>query len=349
MDALQPACEAGETPLPDSLAARLDVLAPTEDALTTFLNHLATSVGGENAAGRPISDCEAFAAGLPLETPVVFAGPEAQILALVQDFHRRQRRATFLVAGCVAISCVLTIVTIAAMASFAGRASADNGDPAAKALSSIPSQGPRAAASSTMPVLAAAPDRAGKGEPLLRPAAAFVDAGPAPKGGTPQAAALPPELVLVKAGRPFALAPLLRQRQARYVLVRGLPSEARLSAGQRNPSGAWIIKDEELVQLTLSIDGVATGDFPVEIYALGASALPQGRQRLVFRVEPAVGTTPPADLAWAAALSDIVVARPAPGESGRDFGASPPRGEGFRPINWHHRASETGSTKPPSA
>src|SRR3954447_10752870 len=130
MDALQPVCEAAETPLPDSLAARLDVLAPTEDALTTFLNHLATSVGGENAAGRPISDCEAFAAGLPLETPVVFAGPEAQILALVQDFHRRQRRATFLVAGCVAISCVLTIVTIAAMASFAGRASADNGDPA---------------------------------------------------------------------------------------------------------------------------------------------------------------------------------------------------------------------------
>jgi hypothetical protein len=93
-----------------------------------------------------------------------------------------------------------------------------------------------------------------------------------------------PQLIMVQAGRPLELAPLLTQRQARYVLVRGLPSEAKLSAGQRNPSGAWLVKERDAGHLTLSIGGAASGDYPVEVYALGAASAPQARQRLVFRV-----------------------------------------------------------------
>ena len=44
------------------------------------------------------------------------------------------------------------------------------------------------------------------------------------------------------------------------------------------------MKERDADHLTLSIGGAASGDYPVEVYALGAASAPQARQRLVFRV-----------------------------------------------------------------
>jgi TPR repeat protein len=44
------------------------------------------------------------------------------------------------------------------------------------------------------------------------------------------------------------------------------------------------VKDKDAERLTLSTGGAASGDYPVEVYALGAVSAPQARQRLVFRV-----------------------------------------------------------------
>ncbi|MGB6949290.1 MAG: hypothetical protein WBD84_08880, partial [Methyloceanibacter sp.] len=77
--------------------------------------------------------------------------------------------------------------------------------------------------------------------------------------------------------------------------VRGLPKEATLSAGQRNPSGAWLVKEKDVSQLTLSVGANASGDYPVEIYALGATSAPQARQRLLIRVEQALGSATVSD------------------------------------------------------
>jgi hypothetical protein len=173
---------------------------------------------------------------------------------------------------------VLTVVGIAALASFAKPSPAD-ADPLVKSSSSVVWHGSQ---DSALPKLILA-----KAAPFTEPAPAEEEASsPPPESVTDSSSAAntAPQLIMVQAGRPLELAPLLTQRQARYVLVRGLPSEAKLSAGQRNPSGAWLVKERDADHLTLSIGGAASGDYPVEVYALGAASAPQARQRLVFRV-----------------------------------------------------------------
>jgi hypothetical protein len=200
-----------------------------------------------------------------------------------------------LVAGCVATSIVLTVVGIAALASFAKPSPAD-ADPLVKSSSSVVWHGSQ---DSALPKL------------ILAKAAPFTEPAPVEEEATASspAANTAPQLIMVQAGRPLELAPLLTQRQARYILVRGLPSEAKLSAGQRNPSGAWLVKARDADHLTFSIGGAASGDYPVEVYALGVSA-PQARQRLVFRV--AAGPT----LASAAGTSGTLFnAAPAPAQA----------------------------------
>src|SRR4249919_1359781 len=261
--------------LPRSLAARLHTLAPDDEDLGTFLEDLALAVRAETASGYDLSDSEAFEAGLPLEPR---PAPQAHMQALVHDFRRRQRQASMLVAGCVATSIVLTVVGIAALASFAKPSPAD-ADPLVKSSSSVVWRGSQ---DSALPKLILA-----KAAPFTEPAPVEEEASsPPPESVTASSSAAnaAPQLIMVQAGRPLQLAPLLTQRQARYILVRGLPSEARLSAGQRNPSGAWLVKDKDADHLTLSIGGTASGDYPVEVYALGSSSAPQARQRLVFRV-----------------------------------------------------------------
>ena len=182
------------------------------------------------------------------------------------------------IAGFAILAIVLTVVGIAALASFAKPSPAD-ADPLVKSSSSVVWHGSQ---DSALPKLILA-----KAAPFTEPAPVEEEASsaaPEPVTASSSAANTPPQLIMVQAGRPLELAPLLTQRQARYVLVRGLPSEAKLSAGQRNPSGAWLVKERNAGHLTLSIGGAASGDYPVEVYALGAASAPQARQRLVFRV-----------------------------------------------------------------
>jgi hypothetical protein len=68
----------------------------------------------------------------------------------------------------------------------------------------------------------------------------------------------------------------------------------------------------------MSIGGNLSGDYTAEIYALGAGALPQGRQRLVFRIEAAYGRMSADGFDWAATLRDMATTI----ETGRAGGVS---------------------------
>lgn len=263
--------------LPRSLAARLRAFAPADKELGDFLEDLALAVRTESGSSYDFSDTARFEAGLPLEPQIATPAPQAHMQALVHDFHRRQRQASMIVAGCVATSFVLAVVGIAALASFVRPAPAD-AEPAIKSSNSVVFEGDAEPA-----------------QLILAKAAPFTDRLPVEEEdaenvatdlASPQASAVnaAPQLVTVQAGRPLELAPLLTQRQARYVLLRGLPNKATLSAGQRNPSGAWLVKDKDVDRLTVTLQSTASGDYPIEVYALGATSAPQARQRLVFRV-----------------------------------------------------------------
>jgi hypothetical protein len=298
--------------LPRSLAARLHTLAPDDEDLGVFLEDLALAVRVETGSGYDLSDSEAFEAGLPLEPR---AAPQAHMQVLVHDFRRRQRQASMLVAGCVATSIVLTVLGIAALASFAKPSPAD-ADPLVKNSSSVVWRESQDAALSKL-ILA-------KVAPFTEPAPVEEEASsplPQPMTGSSSAANTAPQLIMVQAGRTLELAPLLTQRQARYILVRGLPSEAKLSAGQRNPSGAWLVKDKDADHLTLSIGGTASGDYPVEVYALGASSAPQARQRLVFRV--AAGPTLASATGASGTLFNMALGTAAPAQPGAAAETSP--------------------------
>jgi hypothetical protein len=262
--------------LPRSLAARLRAFTPDDEELSMFLEDLALAVRYD------LSDSEAFAAGLPLEPR---RAPQAHMQALVHDFRRRQRQASMLVAGCVVASFALTVIGIAALVSLAKSNPAD-AEPTTKKASSVVWHEPQDAA---LPKLILA-----KAAPFTEPTpVAEEEPSPVPESATtPQSAAnTTPQLIVLHPGRTFEFAPLLSQRQARYVLIRGLPNGITLSVGQRNPSGAWLVKAKDMDRLTLSIGNGPTGDYPVEVYALGASSAPQARQRFMFRVEASAGPT----------------------------------------------------------
>lgn len=266
---------------PPSLAERLQALPP-DHQLRSFLDDIEAAGDAQSAAGSEFGDCEAFAAGLPLEPGANGSAPQAHVQTLVHDFRRRQRWASIVVAGCIAASIVLTFAGIATLAGFTK-------PEATGALTtpdkSIPSDWDEPPAAKVRFVFAAAAPEIAPNDVPVAPVAGAVE--------TPQLAA--PQLILMKSNRPLALAPLMALRQARYVLVRGLPKEATLSAGQRNPSGAWLVKEKDVSQLTLSVGANASGDYPVEIYALGATSAPQARQRLLIRVEQVLGSATVSD------------------------------------------------------
>ena len=212
--------------LPRSLAARLRTLAPYDEELGNFLKDLALAV--RSGSGYDQSDSEAFAVGLPLEpTPA----PQVHMQALVHDFRRRQNQASLLVAGCIAASFALTVIGIAALASFT-KAHPTEAEPRSRQ---------RLAGSVVWH----------KPEVVQQPKLILAKAAPLPEPATndvvePTTLREPttPQLIVVHPGRTLEFAPLLSQRQARYVLIRGLPSEIIPSAGQRNPTGAWLVKDK---------------------------------------------------------------------------------------------------------
>ncbi|MGH6748668.1 MAG: hypothetical protein ACRECI_05045, partial [Methyloceanibacter sp.] len=228
---------------------------------------------------------------------------QAHMLALVREFQRRQHQANVLVAGSLAAAVLLTLGCFVLIAHLAAPDQAKGERPVPTRSSSISWQRPE-----REPMLTA--NRAEKGEALLIPAKAEVNA-PAPFEDVS-----PAQVILLTEGRKLALAPLVGPLHARYVLLRGLPPEAELSAGQRTASGSWMVKDEEMTDLSLTMGEAANGDYPVEIYLLDAGSAPQARRSLVLRVEPARPRvyTAGLSLSWASALLDAAAKAPATAE-----------------------------------
>jgi hypothetical protein len=301
---------------PPSLLARLRAVPP-DPQLRNFLSDLSSGVHahGNSAA----ADYAAYAAGLPLEPGATGHVPQAHVQALIHEFQRRQRRASLLVAGCVAASVVLTAAGIVALMNMERPKASDSGSGTTK--SSVVWHGQHAAAAQPRLILASI-------IPSSAPEAAPV--GPARAPSTEAAHLARPQLIQMKANVPFALAPLLSPGQARYLLIRGLPTEATLSAGQRNPSGAWLVKEKNMAGLTLTISGSAGGDYPVEIYALGATSTPQGRQRLLLRVAEGSAPTTSFETSSPGSLFDMALSNAKPAGSPESSDASPQMADAMR-------------------
>jgi hypothetical protein len=182
---------------------------------------------------------------------------------LMGEFQRRQRSASLLVAVSVATAVVLAVGGFVLAASLASPAGA--GPLEAPRSTSIAWSKPVAA---TPPEISA--NRAAKGEPL---------ALPAQSGPTRQ-------IILAARGRQIALGPLLAPSLARYLMIRGLPSEATLSAGRQSGGGAWMVKGAHVPGLTLTLGQAASGDYPVEVYILETGDGPQARRSFLLRVAP---------------------------------------------------------------
>ena len=88
--------------------------------------------------------------------------------------------------------------------------------------------------------------------------------------------------IQAQAGRPMALGPLLPAGIARYVLLRGLPEDATLSAGRYTGAGTWMVKAEDVAGLTLTLDDDTHGDHAIEIYLLDSGHGPQARRQLIL-------------------------------------------------------------------
>ena len=142
-------------------------------------------------------------------------------------------------------------------------------------------------------------NRAAKGEPLLMPALTGRSASPVM--ASPQA-----QIILATSGRQITFASLLPPSHAGYYLIRGLPGDAKLSAGRQSDSGTWLVKAEHAHALTLSLGAVAEGDYPVEVYVLQSGDSPQARRSVVLRVETPAQIH--ADKGWTSALLDLVPA-----------------------------------------
>jgi hypothetical protein len=301
---------------PPSLLARLRAVPPDEQ-LRSFLTDLSSGVHAHGHSEA--SDSAAYAAGLPLEPGAAGHVPQAHVQALIQEFQRRQRRASLLVAGCVAASVVLTAAGIIALMSME-RPKASGSEPGTT-KSSAAWHGQHAATARPRLILASI-------IPSSPSEVAVADPAPAPS--TEAAHFAKPQLIQMRTNVPFALAPLLSLRQARYVLIRGLPNEATLSAGQRNPSGAWLVKEKDMAGLRLTMGGTAGGDYPVEIYALGATSTPQARQRLLLRVEEGQTPTTSFETSSPDSLFDMALAKTKPGGSPVSPDASPQMADAMR-------------------
>ncbi len=228
------------------------------------------------------------------------ARTQAHMLALVREFQRRQRHANLLVAGSLAAAIVLTLGGFMLVAQLSAPETPKSEQPGQIHSTSIAWQRPEREAM-------IAPNRDAKSEPLLIPAKMMASA---PTGFEDASSA---QVILATHGRKLALSPLLDQRHARYVLLRGLPPEAELSAGERTGSGSWMVKDEDAQDLFLAVGEAASGDYPIDIYLLDAGNAPQSRRTIILRIEPerphvyAAGLS----LSWASALLDAAAKAPA--------------------------------------
>jgi hypothetical protein len=267
----------------DSPALFDDVIEPARDpgARTYQLSFI-------DAAEALTLSLDDEAAAPPSEAPEAHGpSPQARVQALVHDFHRRQRQISVLVAACLAAAFVLTLAGFVLIATLTASATSEDA--------------PDPVAPTKLPV----------DEKDWAPLRSTSVAWQPPKIertslGTPQAA----PTIRASAGRKVALAPLLPQHKARYLLLRGLPGEATLSAGKKSASGAWMVKDEEVQDLTLRVGNARSGDYPVEVYLLESAAGPQARHNFVLRVDSAPRVyTAGLDTSWTTALLDMAFFR----------------------------------------
>jgi hypothetical protein len=232
------------------------------------------------------------------------ARTQAHMLALVREFQRRQRHANLLVAGSLAAAVLLTLGGFMLVARLSPPETPKSEQPGQIHSTSITWQRPEREAM-------IAPNRDAKGKPLLIPAKMVTS----PPVGFEDASSA--QVILATHGRKLALAPLLDQRHARYVLLRGLPPEAELSAGERTGSGSWMVKDEDAQELYLAVGEAASGDYPIDIYLLDAGNAPQSRRTVILRVEPERPHVYSAgfSLSWANALLDAAAKTPVASET----------------------------------
>ncbi|MGE3528339.1 MAG: hypothetical protein AB7G54_02800 [Methyloceanibacter sp.] len=297
---------------PKPLAVRLDNLdieektIPGLEALMRPIQHAPGVPEAEWRGGESLADAEAEVwrdapgegwddAELALDdTPPLRADSpldpalrprEVHMHTLMGEFQRRQRSASVLVTISVAAAVLLTVGGFVLAATLASPAGAGPLEPPrsttvawTKPASVTPSTEPDGAAPSA--------NRAAKAGPL--PAQ--------PGAGT--ASVLSPRVILAASGRQIALGPLLPPSLAGYLMIRGLPSEATLSAGRQSGGGAWMVKGEHVPDLTLTLGQAASGDHPVEVYVLESGDGPQARRSFVLRVAPS-------DRAPAAAVAPV--------------------------------------------
>ena len=226
---------------------------------------------------------------------------QVHVHTLMGEFQRRQRSASLLVMISVATAVLLTVggfVLAASLASPAGAGPLDAPRSTSvtwtKPVSGTPGVG--------LDLAAASANRAAKGEPLPLPAQSGATPGPA----------LSPQVILAASGRQIALGPLLPPSLARYLMIRGLPPEAALSAGRQSGGGAWMVKGEHVPGLTLTLGQAAAGDYPVEIYILESGDGPQARRSFVLRVAPSDRALAPATAATSSGAAPSIAAAQEP-------------------------------------
>jgi hypothetical protein len=295
---------------PEPLAFRLDALG-LEDAFPAF-ETLMEEVRQEQAMpgmsqhgtlpdaaedDDDFAEMDALTAGAPLDPERQIGVPQLHMQTLLDEFRRRQRHASMLVAGSIATTVLLTVGGLWLVAHLAAPTPGNSDNRPLLRSTSVAWQKPAHSIAEGAAVLA---NRAAKGAPLLVPAL-----GASPVVAQPRA-----QTILAASGRQVAFASLLPPSHAGYFLIRGLPAEAKLSAGRLSDSGTWLVKAEHAHALTLSVGAVAEGDYPIEVYVLQSGGSPQARRSLVLRVEPSAQTHAAAssDKGWTSALLDLVPA-----------------------------------------
>jgi hypothetical protein len=250
--------------------------APVADARDGGENNLAEterddfSGEGWDDAELALDETPPLRADFPLDPAL--RPREVHMHTLMGEFQRRQRSASLLVAVSVATAVVLAVGGFVLAASLASPAGA--GPLETPRSTSIAWSKP---ASATPPETSA--NRATKGEPLTLPAQS---------GATPSPSR---QIILAASGRQIALGPLLAPSLARYLMIRGLPSEATLSAGRQSGGGAWMVKGTHVPGLTLTLGQAASGDYPIEVYILETGDGPQARRSFLLRVAPSERAT----------------------------------------------------------
>lgn len=295
LDAL--AAEHYEYPPFDGLMADEDDVAEDPPAETGLLfEDLLIDAWDDGAEDSALDDEASLTADDPLEPERRVIAPQVHVQSLLYEFHRRQRQASLLVAGSIATAVALTLGGLVLVASWTTPRPADQ-RPSAHSTSVV---WQRPAVGNPPAPIEVATNRATKTAPLLVPAIVAEPDAAAPAPAAPQT-------ILAASGRDIAFGALLPPSNARYLLIRGLPAEAKLSSGRDSGSGAWMVKGEHVPALTLALGKTETGDYPIEVYVLASGDGPQARRIFVLRVEPPVqADAAGAGKNWASGLLDVV-------------------------------------------